>query len=259
MGDFIQDPSAQDGVVERMEPASAVPGIDWAGPTREEVAALRRHPRFGEAMTASMRVPLDLYHGNRILNLITNDRGRYILAIFALHLHYSRRPQDPGSGLTATRLQTMCAEQGVCSFGRAGALIRLLRWTGYLTDAPATQDRRVRLLMPTERMFEIHRERWRRQLHAVALVRPEAQEPLSSTIRPSIRPSRRGRSTNFSAVSASTATRRRSGRSPSAMPACSSCSASRWPGPRTTPRRLRARCRSRPPRWRNALTSRAAM
>jgi len=167
MGDFIQDPSAQDGLVERMEPASAVPGIDWAGPTREEVAALRRHPRFGEAMTASMRVPLDLYHGNRILNLITNDRGRYILAIFALHLHYSRRPQDPGSGLTATRLQTMCAEQGVCSFGRAGALIRLLRWTGYLTDAPATQDRRVRLLMPTERLFEIHRERWRRQLRAV--------------------------------------------------------------------------------------------
>ena len=188
MGDFIQDPSAQDGVVERMEPASAVPGIDWAGPTREEVAALRRHPRFGEAMTASMRVPLDLYHGNRILNLITNDRGRYILAIFALHLHYSRRPQDPGSGLTATRLQTMCAEQGVCSFGRAGALIRLLRWTGYLTDAPATQDRRVRLLMPTERLFEIHRERWRRQLRAVALVRPEAQEALAQFDHPAFHP-----------------------------------------------------------------------
>jgi hypothetical protein len=183
-----EDPGAQDMLAKRIEPVPAVPGIDWAGPTREEIAALRRHPRFVEAMMASMRVPLDLYHGNRILNLITNDRGRYILAIFALHLHYSHQPQEPGSGLTATRLQTICAEQGVCSFGRAGALIRLLRWTGYLTDAPPTQDKRVRRLMPTERLFELHRERWRRQLRAVALVRPEAQEALAQFDHPAFHP-----------------------------------------------------------------------
>jgi DNA-binding MarR family transcriptional regulator len=185
MSEPEQDLSAKGSLAKRVEP---VPGVDWAGPTWEEVAALRQHPRFVEAMTATMQVPIDLYRGNRILNLITNDRGRYILTIFALHLHYSRRPQDPGSGLTATRLQTMCAEQGVCSFGRAGALIRLLRWSGYLADAPATADKRVRLLMPTERMFEFHRERWQRQLRAIALVRPEAQEALAQFDHPAFHP-----------------------------------------------------------------------
>jgi hypothetical protein len=183
MSELEQDLVGQAG---RAKPA--VPGVDWAGPTREEVAALRRHPRFVEAMTASMQVPIDLYRGNRVLNLITNDRGRYILTIFALHLHHSGGPGNPGAGLTATRLQTMCAEQGVCSFGRAGALIRLLRWSGYLADAPATADKRVRLLMPTERMFAFHRERWQRQLRAVALVCPEAHEALAQFDHPAFNP-----------------------------------------------------------------------
>lgn len=165
-----------------------LPGVDSAGPTLEEVAALRRHPRFAEAMEASMRGPLDLYQGNRILNLLTNDRGRYILAVFALHLHYAYRPHDPGSGLTATRLQAMCADNGVCSYNRAGALIRLLRWSGYLADAPATADRRVRRLMPTEQLLAMHRERWRRQLGAVALVRPEAEEALAKLDHPAFQP-----------------------------------------------------------------------
>ena len=189
MVDLDQDRSVQSGSpAQRAEPAVPLPGIDWAGPTRGEVAALRQHPRFVEAMRASMRVALDLYQGNRILNLLTNDRGRYVLAIFALHLHYARRPDDPGSGLTATRLQAMCAEQGVCSFGRAGAVIRLLRWSGYLTDAPATQDKRVRLMMPTEQMFEMHRDRWRRQLKAVALVCPEAEQALAHFDHPAFNP-----------------------------------------------------------------------
>jgi len=168
----------------------AVPQIAWAGPTLEELAALRRHPRFAEAMTASMRVPIDLYQGNRLVNLISNDRGRFILIVFALHLHYTRRADEPTSGLTATRLQTMCAEQGVCSFGRAGALIQLLRFTGYLAPAPApaAADKRVRLLVPTDKLIEMHRERLRRQLQAVALVRSEAREALGQFDHPAFHP-----------------------------------------------------------------------
>ena len=168
-------------------PAS-VQGIDWAGPTPEEVAVVRRHPNFAAAMQASMRVPLDLYQGNRLVNLIINDRGRYVLSMFALHLHYARRPDAPTSGLTAARLQAMCAQEKVCSFGRAGALISLLRWTGYLAPAPAAQDRRVRLLMPTDKLMAMHRERWRRQLGAVALVLPEAGDALTHFDHPAFGP-----------------------------------------------------------------------
>jgi len=184
-----QDRSEHGDLAPKLDRVSApVPGIDWAGPTSEEVAALRRHPNFAEAMKASMRVPLDLYQGNRLVNLIINDRGRYVLSMFALHLHYSRRPDEPTSGLTAGRLQAMCVQESVCSFGRAGALINLLRWTGYLAPAPTSQDRRVRLLMPTEKLIEMHRERWRRQLRAVALVLPEAGDALSHFDHPAFDP-----------------------------------------------------------------------
>ena len=169
-------------------PSIAVPEMAWAGPTFEELAALRRHPSFAEAMTASMRAALDLYEGNRLVNLISNDRGRYILTVFALHLHYTRRADEPTSGLTATRLQTMCAEQGVCSFGRAGALIQLLRFSGYLAPAAAAADKRVRLLVPTDKLIEMHRERLRRQLQAVALVRSEAREALAQFDHPAFHP-----------------------------------------------------------------------
>ena len=168
--------------------SGAVPEVAWAGPTFEELAALRRHPHFAEAMTASMRVALDLYEGNRLVNLISNDRGRYILTVLALHLHYTRRADEPTSGLTATRLQTMCAEQGVCSFGRAGALIQLLRFSGYLAPAAAAADKRVRLLVPTDKLIEMHRERFRRQLQAVALVRSEAREALAQFDHPAFHP-----------------------------------------------------------------------
>ena len=180
------------GRVQDLQDADTPPGamleVAWTGPTSEELAALRRHPRFAEAMTASMRVPIDLYQGNRLVNLISNDRGRYILTVLALHLHYTRRADEPTSGLTATRLQTMCAEQGVCSFGRAGALIQLLRFAGYLVPAPAAADKRVRLLVPTDKLIEMHRERFRRQLEAVALVRSEAREALAQFDHPAFQP-----------------------------------------------------------------------
>jgi DNA-binding MarR family transcriptional regulator len=82
----------------------------------------------------------------------------------------------------------MCVQENVCSFGRAGALINLLRWTGYLAAAPASQDRRVRLLMPTDKLMEMHRERWRRQLRAVALVLPEAGDALAHFNHPAFDP-----------------------------------------------------------------------
>ena len=182
------DPGQIQDLQDAGTPSGTVPETAWAGPTFEELAALRRHPRFAEALTASMRVPLDLYEGNRLVNLISNDRGRYILTVFALHLHYTRRADEPTSGLTASRLQTMCAEQGVCSFGRAGALIQLLRFSGYLAPAPAAADKRVRLLVPTDMLIEMHRERFRRQLEAVALVRSEAREALAQFDHPAFQP-----------------------------------------------------------------------
>jgi hypothetical protein len=46
----------------------------------------------------------------------------------------------------------------------------------------------VRLLMPTDKLIAMHRERWRRQLCAVALVRPEAGEALNRFDHPAFDP-----------------------------------------------------------------------
>lgn len=119
-----------------------------------------------------------LYRGSRLTNLISNDRGRFVLALAPLYFHFTRRSDDPASGLTTSRLKQFAVEQRVCSAGRAAAMIALMRWAGMIAPAPASADRRVRLLVPTDTLIAMHRERWRRQLQAAALVLPDLSEAL---------------------------------------------------------------------------------
>lgn len=130
-----------------------------------ESALLLAHPRFREASLASARAAVALYQGNRFLNVVANDRGRFIVALLATALHHGLA--GPG-GLTAARLKATCAETGLCSPGRARALLALMQWAGYL--APAEQGR----LVPTRRLVDMHRERIAPQLATAALVAPEA-------------------------------------------------------------------------------------
>jgi hypothetical protein len=148
----------------------------WASIDAAAVAAARRHPRFPDALRAFATAAVEQYRGNRLINLIANDRGRILLTMFALYLHNTRRDEDPGSGLTAARLQAMFVETGLGSPGRAKALVALMSWGGYLEPAPASRDRRVRLLQPTQRMLEMHSARWRAALRAIGLVSPEAAQ-----------------------------------------------------------------------------------
>jgi DNA-binding MarR family transcriptional regulator len=148
----------------------------WSRIDADAVAVVRRHPRFADALRAFATSAVALYRGSRLINLLTNDRGRALLAMFAVYLHYTRRPDDPASGLTAARLQSLFVETGLGSAGRAKALITLMRWGGYVEDAPASRDRRVKVLQPTEKMLAMHRERWRGALGAAGLMLPEAAQ-----------------------------------------------------------------------------------
>jgi hypothetical protein len=138
----------------------------------DAAAVLCRHPRFPEAMRAVLASNVHFYRGNRILNYVGYDRGRLVVAMLALYLHVSRRPGDPTSGLTAHGLKSLCAEQDVCSPGRARAMLSLLRLFGYVAPAPAS-DRRFKLLVPTELLISSLRERWAAMFEAVALLLPE--------------------------------------------------------------------------------------
>src|SRR5262249_10637453 len=81
-------------------------------------------------------------------------------------------PTDATSGLTAHRLKALCAEQDVCSPGRARAMLSLLQLFGYIAPAPGS-DRRYKLLAPTALLTAFLRERWRAMFAAIALLKPE--------------------------------------------------------------------------------------
>lgn len=151
-----------------------VPTLARAGGelSAEAIAALTRHPRFDDALRAVLTANVRLYKGNRILNYVGYDRGRLVIAILAFYLHGLRRPDDPGSGLTAQRLKSLCVEQDICSPGRARAMLSLLRLFGYVAPAAGT-DRRFKRLEPTELLIASLRQRWHAVFDAVAMLLPE--------------------------------------------------------------------------------------
>ena len=140
----------------------------------EAAGAARNHPRFLEAVRAAIGGVIETYSYNGLLNRVLNDRGRAIGGMIALYLHFAPVPggKQVAAGLTAGRFQALCAELKLCSPGRARALLALMRYAGYLAPAQA-QDLRQRRLVPTERLIELHRERWAGNFKAMALVMPE--------------------------------------------------------------------------------------
>ena len=148
------------------------PAVQWeepqeAGPREvaEAFEVLRAHPRFAEAVRACAEHAVALYDANRLLNVVVSDRGRFLLALMALHLHRST-PE----GLTPRALRAACAAWGICSPGRVSAMLALMQWGGYLTPGPGQR------LTPTEKFMALHRERWRSQLSAAGMVAPAAAE-----------------------------------------------------------------------------------
>jgi hypothetical protein len=104
--------------------------------------------------------------------VIINDLGRLVICNLALYLHYSRDPADPGSGLSAGRMMALCAEQKVCSKGRALAAITLMRNAGDLVPATCLVRQRPRTLVPTETLVSACRQYWEAIFRGMALVVP---------------------------------------------------------------------------------------
>ena len=96
-------------------------------PSEAATAAVMAHPRFAEAGRIVAAGLVALYQGERVVNLVMPDRIRYIISVFAMHLHFAGRPNDPNSGLTASRLARLCVERKICSEGRAEAMLAIMR------------------------------------------------------------------------------------------------------------------------------------
>jgi hypothetical protein len=142
----------------------------------ETIAAFRAHADFPRHALTLARMFIDQFAGNRFLNLIANDRGRIMIAQAVLYLHYTRDPHDPASGLSASRLKAFCAQQGMCSPGRAAAMLAVMRMSGHVIAAPAVKDRRVHLLMPAPKLLGEFLIRWRCYFDALAQMMPQTAD-----------------------------------------------------------------------------------
>jgi hypothetical protein len=142
------------------------------------IIAIQSHPRFREAVALQISCLRRIYLRNRLLNRVLNDRGRFMAAMAAMYLHYFAGTDDDSSGLTPSRFQATCVEQGICSAGRARALLAQMRLVGYLELAPGGTDRRRRRLLPTAAFIALHQERWECHLRALALLKTEMQQVL---------------------------------------------------------------------------------
>jgi hypothetical protein len=170
----------------RVSPSPALdsPQSGPVGPSREAIVALQAHPRFPAAARTAATGFIELWRGNRILNSLMSDRGRFHMSLFAVHLHLRSRPNDPHSGLTVSRMTALCSEQEFCSPGRAKAMLMFMRAVGHLAPAPNEADRRLRRLVPTERLMALHRERNRRVFGAIAMVLPECAKAFAAQSHP---------------------------------------------------------------------------
>jgi DNA-binding MarR family transcriptional regulator len=151
-----------------------------AGLPRDEIAALQTHPQFEAACRATANGMVELYEGNRLLNTVVNDRGRLVIGYLTLYLHFGTQDDDPRSGLTLSRLKTICVEQDICSAGRAEAMVAVMRLFGYLEPAPDAADRRVRRLVPTEKLIATYQQRWERVMAALGQIRPEGSPAVAA-------------------------------------------------------------------------------
>jgi hypothetical protein len=150
--------------------------VSGAGFPAAEVARLRTHPDFPRAYRQACLSGIRLYNGNRLVNLLLGDRGRSAISFFCLYLHALRDPGDARSGLTLTRLKAICADQNIASPGRIEAFAVLMRVLGFLQKSPGDNDRRVRQLVPTERLLAAHRDRWLGVIDAMARMAPDVMQ-----------------------------------------------------------------------------------
>jgi hypothetical protein len=123
----------------------------------DHLAVIKSHPRFLEAVRAASSSLLAIQRKPRRL---TDDLGRLVISHLALYLHFSRDATDPRSGLSISRMTALCVEQRVCSRGRSLAVLTALRLAGYLNPVPNQNDRRLRLLSPTEQLIVACRQYW---------------------------------------------------------------------------------------------------
>lgn len=136
---------------------------------RERVLSVANHPKLALAVDAASARAVRNFQGSWIRNRVLNDRGRQMISVMILDLHFN---ENGGNGFTAAQLRRDAVRCDLCSPGRATAVLAAMRF-GKLVEPAAGGDRRERRLAPSEALLTLHRERWATLFGAIRHIVPE--------------------------------------------------------------------------------------
>lgn len=143
------------------------------------IAAMADNPAMPEALRALFTGLIGLFQHNRLLGLIASDRARMVMGWLTLYLDSCYDGRDPLSGLTVNRFKALCARNGLCSPGRAAAMLGLMRFAGHIQPAVRTRRGQPLRLVPTEKLIGPQRERIRFALLALVKLHPDSAAGLA--------------------------------------------------------------------------------
>ena len=114
---------------------------------------------------------LEAFERHPPLNRLLRNEGQLAFAAFILMLHHSRDPADPSSGATYSRMVEMFGLLDVGSPTLIKAVIALARLRGHVHYV-ATDDRRLKVLAPTDKLIDTLRVWFRANLNAIESIEP---------------------------------------------------------------------------------------
>ncbi len=122
------------------------------GPPRIALEDIVKHPRLPAARKVYLDRFLEVYGGDPFLARLLIELGRIIIFHLLVVLEAAQDPVRRNTWVTVGLLKQRMAALGLASGRHVDHLISRLRATDFVELHPSEQDRRLRILKPTERM-----------------------------------------------------------------------------------------------------------
>jgi hypothetical protein len=128
------------------------------GPPRLTFEDVVAHPRLPDARKAYIDRFLEVYGGDPFLVRLLIESGRFVLYHLVTILDAAQDPARRETWVTIGLLKQSMAAMGMASGRHVDQLIARLCSVGFMELQPAEQDRRVRILKPTEKLHAHDRD-----------------------------------------------------------------------------------------------------
>lgn len=138
------------------------------------VAEVRAHPQFGATRRRFLLAFAADPHarGNIPVTRLLSDPGRIALFSVIISLYFQYDPQDRATWPTIGLVRKIFLPFGLSSARRLDAILARLHGIGLIAQIESPADRRLRLVLPTERMLDLDLDMLARQFSCLEAFLP---------------------------------------------------------------------------------------